>query len=359
MSRYYEVLRRANVEQELFQRLGRLPEENQDDRSTPAEVIDKTQDSSPSLDRPVARPRQATPASVRPGEAASRRPRPDLEAHIEREQALFHKFGRPVDEKQVDLPTPAEPAEKVQDPLPRPVEPAATAKRTAPSSVRPEEIVYSKRPRSNLDALNQSEEIKLVQRVFMLPGTEMPRVVVFSGIGQGTGCSTICARASETLASLVTGSVCVVDANLRTPHLNRYFGVVNRTGLTEAVLQSNPIRDFAQRLSRPNLWLITHGSVPSSPDALLTPDRLRPRIAELRSEFDCVLIDAPAVNHYGDTTLLGQLADGIVLVIEANSTRRETARKVKESLEAANLRVLAAVLNKRTFPIPNFLYRRL
>jgi Mrp family chromosome partitioning ATPase len=53
------------------------------------------------------------------------------------------------------------------------------------------------------------------------------------------------------------------------------------------------------------------------------------------------------------------LADGIVLIIEANSTRREAARKVKENLKAANLPVLAAVLNKRTYPIPNFLYRRL
>jgi Mrp family chromosome partitioning ATPase len=47
------------------------------------------------------------------------------------------------------------------------------------------------------------------------------------------------------------------------------------------------------------------------------------------------------------------------LVIEANSTRRETTRKAKESLEAANVRLLGAVLNKRTFPIPEVFYRKL
>jgi len=80
---------------------------------------------------------------------------------------------------------------------------------------------------------------------------------------------------------------------------------------------------------------------------------------ELRSEFDYVLVDVPPIIQYADATLLGQLADGIVLILEANSTRRETMRKAKESLEAASLRLLGAVLNKRTFPIPEFLYRKL
>jgi Mrp family chromosome partitioning ATPase len=53
------------------------------------------------------------------------------------------------------------------------------------------------------------------------------------------------------------------------------------------------------------------------------------------------------------------LADGVVLVLEANSTRRVTAKKAKQALEAANVRILGTVLNNRTFPIPEGLYRRL
>jgi Mrp family chromosome partitioning ATPase len=47
------------------------------------------------------------------------------------------------------------------------------------------------------------------------------------------------------------------------------------------------------------------------------------------------------------------------LVVQANSTHREAARKAKESLASANVRLLGAVLNKRTFPIPEFLYRKI
>jgi protein-tyrosine kinase len=48
-----------------------------------------------------------------------------------------------------------------------------------------------------------------------------------------------------------------------------------------------------------------------------------------------------------------------VLVLEANSTRRVAARKAKQALEAANVRVLGTVLNNRTFPIPEKIYRLL
>jgi len=47
------------------------------------------------------------------------------------------------------------------------------------------------------------------------------------------------------------------------------------------------------------------------------------------------------------------------MVLEANDTRREPAQKVKEMLEASDIPVLGAVLNKRTFPIPESLYKRL
>jgi Mrp family chromosome partitioning ATPase len=86
---------------------------------------------------------------------------------------------------------------------------------------------------------------------------------------------------------------------------------------------------------------------------------MKERLAELRSTFDYVLIDAPPLNSYADAMVFGRLADGVVLVLEANATRREAALQVAESLRSAKISVLGAVLNKRTFPIPSALYKRL
>ena len=202
------------------------------------------------------------------------------------------------------------------------------------------------------------EAVRLVHRLFLVPGPEVPRVVLFSGVDPGDGCSTICMRVAETLASEVgvSGSFCVVDANLRDPSLHNYFGLENRVGLVDALSQAGPIRNFAQQLGGGRLWVITSGSKTSNVHGLIGSEALRTRIAELRSEFDSVLIDSPPVNLYADACGLGKLADGVILVLQSNATRREAARKAKETLESAHVRLLGAVLNKRRFPVPEVIY---
>jgi Mrp family chromosome partitioning ATPase len=108
-----------------------------------------------------------------------------------------------------------------------------------------------------------------------------------------------------------------------------------------------------------NVWLLSCGSLTTDSADLLNGDRLRVRFEELRNEFDYLLVDAPSLTRYADATALGRLTDGLVLVLEANSTRKEAALRVMENLRAAQIQVLAAVLNKRTFPIPEKLYHRL
>jgi Mrp family chromosome partitioning ATPase len=88
-------------------------------------------------------------------------------------------------------------------------------------------------------------------------------------------------------------------------------------------------------------------------------ERLRWRITELREEFDYVVIDGPPLDVCSDALGLGKASDGIVMVLEANSTRKDTAAKAVASLRECQIPVLGAVLNKRTFPIPARLYKRL
>jgi Mrp family chromosome partitioning ATPase len=86
---------------------------------------------------------------------------------------------------------------------------------------------------------------------------------------------------------------------------------------------------------------------------------MRSRLTELRAAFDYVLVDAAPMNASNDAIILGGLSDGVVLMLKANTSRRETARKAVQELQSANVRTLGAVLNQRTFPIPETLYKRL
>lgn len=203
------------------------------------------------------------------------------------------------------------------------------------------------------------EALRLVQRIFLLQSEKPPQVVVFAGIDHGSGCSGICGAVAEALARKSSGQVCLLEANFRSPALPSMFGTTNHYGLTNALLKEAPVRSFAKRVGGDRLWLISSGSLAEDSASLLTSERLKARFAELRAEFDFVIVDAPPLTRYADAIALGQLTDGLVLVLAADSTRREAAQAAAANLRSSNIKILAAVLNKRTFPIPEKIYRKL
>jgi len=204
------------------------------------------------------------------------------------------------------------------------------------------------------------EEVKtLIQRVFLLPGAQAPHCVVFAGTETGSGCSWICARAAEALAYQVSGSVCLVDANLRSPGLHQQFGIPNHHGLSDALLQNEPMGIFVTALSPPNLSIVSCGSAAEGVQGLLTSNRMRTRLKELRSMFDYLLIDTSAMNSSKEAIVLGTVSDGAILVLKANSSRKETARNAVQEFQAAKVKIFGAVLNQRTFPIPEAIYNKL
>ncbi len=211
----------------------------------------------------------------------------------------------------------------------------------------------------DMEVLAREEEMKLVQRVFPRTDHSSPRAVLFSRLDEEAGHASTCARVGKILAARGEGRVCVVDANFRAPSLHEYFGAENVNGLTEATTEGGPIENFARQTLEPDLWLMPSGKAAAK---LLFPamaDGLRLKMEELRNIFRYVVIHSGPLRLETSSMLLSRWADGVVLVLEANSTRRDTARRAKENLAAVGVSVLGVVLNNRTFPIPEAIYRRL
>jgi Mrp family chromosome partitioning ATPase len=212
-------------------------------------------------------------------------------------------------------------------------------------------------PALPIDPGAREEVTKLVQRLFL--SGQRTRQVVFTGTEEGNGCSWICAHAADILASQTAGTVCVVDCDVHYPTLHTEFQVTNHYGLADALVSGEPIRQFAQQLAHPNLWLLSCGASNENSQQFITLDRMRKRMFELRSEFDYVLLDASPLNAGNHAAVLGGWCDGVALVLKANSSSRKAARKSLEELQTANVAVLGAVLNQRTYPIPQSIYNRL
>ena len=215
------------------------------------------------------------------------------------------------------------------------------------------------RRRADLEAISREEEIKLVHRIFPAGGQCSPQIVLFSAVEGDAGCASISIRTAEILAGRGDGSVCVVDANFQLSCLHHYFGIDNSKGLAEAVLGSLPIQDFLQKHPEANLWILPCGAAAGQLRFSGVNDRLRSRMMELRGQFKYVVIHSSPLDLDSASILLSRWTDGVVMVVEADTTRRATARRMKQDLEAANVRILGVVLNNRTFSIPEAVYRRL
>ncbi len=186
----------------------------------------------------------------------------------------------------------------------------------------------------------------LVEQIFLQPQQEAPRMVVFAAVDHGDGCSRIAASVARALTATAPGMVGLVEANFRSPSLPGMLGTTNYQGFTDALLQEGSVRSFMKPMGNGCLWLLSSGPVAIDSANLLAGARVRARFVELRAEFHFVIVDAPPLSLYADAIALGQLSDGMILVLEAGSTRQDAALTAVRSAHSSRIQVLGAVLNK-------------
>lgn len=211
------------------------------------------------------------------------------------------------------------------------------------------------RPRSvggwNPETFAQQQIRGLVQRVFLSHSDRPARQVVFSAVDGATDIRQICRRIASALADETSKSVAVMSAG---PQLLRNVGEHESAVDSQSRDASMPpLRRIATKL-RENLW-----QVPPPGRNPATASSLHSYLGEMRREFEYSIVEAPPAGESNEAIAMAQFADGIILVVSAQRTRRAAAVKIKESLEAAKARLLGTVLIDRLFPIPEKIYRRL
>jgi hypothetical protein len=185
------------------------------------------------------------------------------------------------------------------------------------------------------------------------------RQVVFTAADPGTDTSSICRRVAEALAAETKDRIVVVGQFL--PIFQENAAVRSNPYSREDASHSTVAKPWHQAgiRSKGNLWFLPEAKDSGEGQDPGTITSLHARLWDLRREFAYSIIEAKPAAESSEAAALGQLADGVILVLSARTTRRATARKIKETLDAAQARLLGTVLSDRTFPIPGSIYRRL
>ena len=169
------------------------------------------------------------------------------------------------------------------------------------------------------------------------------KVIVVTSSEPGEGKST---TAGNLAISLAQGEkkVLLIDCDLRKPSLHKKFKVSNVVGLSDVLIGMETLEEAGNRYKK-NLMVLTSGKVPPNPPEMLGSKAMATLLEELRDEFDYIILDTPPVQLVTDSQILATKADGTILVIKAEATKKEAVQASINLLKKVNAHIIGTVLN--------------
>ncbi len=138
----------------------------------------------------------------------------------------------------------------------------------------------------------------------------------------------------------------LVDADLRHPNLHRIFNINREPGLTNLLVGDLPLEEAWKASQTSNLWILPSGPIPPNPAEILDSEKMYRLLNLLRGQMDVVVLDTPPCSILTDASILGRVADGVLMVVSAGNTDRRIVTQSIDNLAKAGCRILGVVLNK-------------
>jgi capsular exopolysaccharide synthesis family protein len=170
-----------------------------------------------------------------------------------------------------------------------------------------------------------------------------PKVIVITSPSLLEGKSTTCANLGVVLAQADKRTL-IMDCDLRRPTMHKIFGLENLNGVVDVVAGEYDLSEVCQEPLR-GLKVSTTGLLPPNPAEFVGSRQFAKLLGQVRQTFAYVLIDAPPIVSVSDAAVLAAQGDGVLLVIDAQHTRKSSLRQAMRSLEAVDASVLGTVMN--------------
>ncbi len=184
----------------------------------------------------------------------------------------------------------------------------------------------------------------LRSRLYQIASTRTLRRLLVTSSVAGEGKSFVASNLAQSIVQQPHLRVLLLDADMRASRLHTTLGAPYRPGLSDYLRGEASEFEVTQKGMENNLFLIAGGSEVSSPSELLLSERMRHLLDRFTPIFDWIIIDSPPAVPVHDASILADLTDGVLLVVQAGSTHVEIAEKTAAEFQGKNL--LGVVLNQ-------------
>jgi receptor protein-tyrosine kinase len=139
-------------------------------------------------------------------------------------------------------------------------------------------------------------------------------------------------------------STLIVDCDLRAPAMHKVFNTPNSMGLVDVLIEGRDLREVYHE-PFPGLKMITAGPMFPSPTEFLSSERFAQFVDRAREQFEYVLMDSSPIHLTSDALIVARHCDGVLVVLDAENTRKVSLRQSVRSLESVGAKVLGTVMH--------------
>jgi Mrp family chromosome partitioning ATPase len=168
------------------------------------------------------------------------------------------------------------------------------------------------------------------------------------------GVSTLAHHLAVNAGSVGLNGVLVLDANHVEPSQHELFKINRGPGLVDHLVRGETIDNCLRSFNNGQISLMMWGSnrVPLS---AVSPLKLYGFFSELRTRYQMIVIDMPAIRDSEYETTLPSHTDGVLLVLDGNRTKQRAVKRCIANLQQQNATILGTVLNRYQSPVPKWL----
>jgi succinoglycan biosynthesis transport protein ExoP len=205
----------------------------------------------------------------------------------------------------------------------------------------PVELVTQSRPQSQMAESYRALRTSLLLTTLGAP----PKIILITSALPREGKTTTSINTAVVLAQKGT-RVLLIDADLRRPSIHKALGLGPRVGLSNVLTGGATLQQATVRSSvLPNLYILPAGTPPPNPAELMASAQMLDLLAELREQYDHVIVDTPPTLSVTDAVVLSTRVDAVVLVIRSAQTTKPALRRSRDILAQVNARVAGVLLN--------------
>ncbi len=185
------------------------------------------------------------------------------------------------------------------------------------------------------------------------------RSIMVTSASRGEGKSVTAANLAVTIAGEKDKKVLLINADMRSPSIEKLLCLEPAKGLNHYLRGDAQLSEIIMPTRVDSLAVLPAPAPVDNPTEILSSPKMKELIALLQDNFNCLIIDTPAIMPYADARIIGPLVDGVLLVVEARRTRREVVWRTQEQINSIKANLLGIVLTKVEYYIPEYIHRHL